>query len=130
MTYLERIDATPEADRFALIRGWLDTEALPLVNELREKRPILQTPVCTFVADFNDVIEVLRVHQVFSVRPYHDKMQPYLMSQDDTEVHFRDKSAMSAFSTGPISLASGHWWRKKPISRWTRPRGRSTRCPA
>ena len=97
MTYLARIDATPEADRFALIRGWLDTEALPLVNELREKRPILQTPVCTFVADFNDVIEVLRVHQVFSVRPYHDKMQPYLMSQDDTEVHFRDKSAMSAF---------------------------------
>ncbi len=97
MSYLDRIDATPEADRFALIRGWLDTEALPLVNELRDRRPILQTSVCTFVADFNDVIEVLRVNQVFSVKPYHEKMKPYLMSQDDTDVHFRDKSAMSAF---------------------------------
>ena len=97
MTYLERFDATPEADRFPLVRGWLDTEALPFVNELREKRPILKTSVCTFVADFNDVIEVLRVNQVFTVKPYEEKMKPYLMSQDDTPVHFRDKSAMSAF---------------------------------
>jgi cytochrome P450 len=97
MTYLERFDATPEADRFALARGWLDTEALPFVNELREKRPILKTPVCTFVADFNDVIEVLRVHQVFTNEPYHAKMDPYLMSQDDTPMHFRDKSATQAF---------------------------------
>ena len=97
MTYLERFDATPEADQFALARGWLDTEALPFVNELREKRPILKTSVCTFVADFADVIEVLRVHQVFTVKPYFAKMDPYLMSQDDTPMHFRDKSAMSAF---------------------------------
>ena len=97
MTYLERFDATPEADQFALARGWLDTEALPFVNELREKRPILKTSVCTFVADFADTIEVLRVHQVFTNEPYHAKMDPYLMSQDDTPMHFRDKSAMSAF---------------------------------
>ncbi len=97
MTYLERFDATQEADQFALARGWLDTEALPFVNELREKRPILKTSVCTFVADFNDVIEVLRVHQVFTNEPYHAKMDPYLMSQDDTPMHFRDKSATSAF---------------------------------
>ncbi len=97
MSYLERFDAAPEVDRFALVRGWLDTEALPFVNELRENRPILPTSVCTFVADFNDVIEVLRVNQVFTVKPYEEKMKPYLMSQDDTAVHFRDKSAMSAF---------------------------------
>ena len=97
MTYLERFDATPEPEQFALARGWLDTEALPFVNELREKRPILKTSVCTFVASFDDVIEVLRVNQVFTVEPYHEKMKPYLMSEDDTPVHFRDKSAMSAF---------------------------------
>jgi hypothetical protein len=97
MTYLERFDATPEADQFALARGWLDTEALPFVNELREKRPILKTSVCTFVADFADTIEVLRVHLVFTNEPCHAKMDPYLMSQDDTPMHFRDKSAMSAF---------------------------------
>ncbi len=97
MTYLERFDAAPEADRFGLVRTWLDHEALPFVNELREKRPILETPVCTLVADFNDVIEVLRVHQVFTVKPYEPKMTPYLMSVDDTPMHFRDKSAMSAF---------------------------------
>lgn len=97
MTYLERLDAAPEADRFQIARKWLDTEALPFVNELREKRPILRTSACTFVADFNDTIEVLRVHQVFTNEPYRKKMAPYLMSEDDTAVHFRDKSAISAF---------------------------------
>ncbi len=97
MTYLERFDATPEANRFALVHGWLETEALPFINELRAKRPILRTSVCTFVADFNDVVEVLRVHQVFTNKPYHEKMKPYLMSEDDTPMHNRDKSAMSAF---------------------------------
>ena len=97
MAYLERFDATPEPEQFALARGWLDTEALPFVNELREKRPILKTSVCTFVANFDDVIEVLRVNEVFTVEPYYAKMTPYLMSQDDTPVHFRDKSATSAF---------------------------------
>jgi cytochrome P450 len=97
MAYLEHFDATAETDRFLLVRNWLDHEALPFVSELREKRPILETPVCTFVADFADVVEVLRVHQVFTVKPYEPKMTPYLMSVDDTPMHFRDKSAMSAF---------------------------------
>jgi cytochrome P450 len=97
MTYLERFDTVPETERFALVRAWLDHEALPFVNELRQERPILETPVCTLVADFNDVIEVLRVHEVFSVKPYGPKMTPYLMSVDDMPMHFRDKSAMSAF---------------------------------
>jgi cytochrome P450 len=34
---------------------------------------------------------------VFTNEPYHKKMDPYTMSQDDTPMHFRDKSAMSAF---------------------------------
>ena len=99
MSYLDRYDATPDADKFKVARTWLDnpTDALGFCNEMREKRPIIKTDVCTFVADMNDVIEVLRVFDVFTVEPYKAKMSPYLMSEDDTAKHFRDKSLMSAF---------------------------------
>lgn len=59
MSYLAVFDATPEAERFALVRRWLDDEALPFVLELQARRPVLVTPVCTLVAKFQDVIEVL-----------------------------------------------------------------------
>jgi len=32
MTYLERFDATPESEQFALARGWLDTYRIPTID--------------------------------------------------------------------------------------------------
>ena len=44
----------PDAAKYPLVRGWIDTEPLPFFKELREKRPVLVTPVCTLVSRYDD----------------------------------------------------------------------------
>ena len=92
--YLEQYDAMPEADKFRLVRRWLDTEPLPFFKELREKRPILVTPACTLVTRFDDVREVLQLYKIFTVKPYAPKMDNYLMAHDDDALHTREKTLM------------------------------------
>jgi cytochrome P450 len=94
--YLEQYDAAADAEKFRLVRKWLDTEPLPLFKELREKRPVLVTPGATLVARFDDVTEVLNQPKVFTVAPYVPKMSNglYLMAHDDDALHTREKSIM------------------------------------
>jgi cytochrome P450 len=96
MAYLEQLDAAPAAQHFALVRGWMDREPLPFFAELRARRPILKTPVCTLVALYDDVLEVLRQPALFSVALYGPKMGDYMLAVDDTPMHFRDKAIMQA----------------------------------
>lgn len=93
-SYLERYDAAPDAEKFPLVRRWMDTEPLPFFKELREKRPILVTPDCTLVTRFDDVREILKMYKVFTVKPYVPKMDNYLMAHDDDALHTREKSLM------------------------------------
>jgi len=93
-SYLEQYDATADADKFPLVRRWMDTEPLPFFKELREKRPILVTPNCTLVTRFDDVREILNMPKVFTVQPYVPKMDNYLMAHDDDALHTREKSLM------------------------------------
>lgn len=94
--YLGQYDAAAEADKFPLVRKWLDTEPLPFFRELREKRPILVTPECTLVALYDDVTEVLNMPRVFTTALYLPKMGNgiYLMCHDDDALHTREKSLM------------------------------------
>lgn len=92
--YLEQYDAAPAADKFRLVRRWLDTEPLPFFKELREKCPILVTPECTLVTRFDDVREILQLYKIFTVKPYVPKMDNYLMAHDDDALHTREKSLM------------------------------------
>ncbi len=92
--YLEQYDAAAEADKFSLVRRWIDTEPLPFFKELRDKRPILVTPKCTLVTRFDDVREILLMYKVFTVKPYVPKMDNYLMAHDDDALHTREKSLM------------------------------------
>lgn len=92
--YLKQYDAAPDAEKFPLVRRWLDTEPLPFFKELREQRPILVTPECTLLARFDDVTEVLNMPTVFTVELYIAKMGDYLMSHDDDALHTREKSIM------------------------------------
>ena len=48
--YLEQYDATADADKFPLVYNWMWEEPLPFFKELREKRPILVTPVVTIIS--------------------------------------------------------------------------------
>lgn len=92
--YLERYDATPDTEKFSLVRCWMDTEPLPFFKELRANRPILVTPDCTLVTRFDDVREILKMYKVFTVKPYVPKMDNYLMAHDDDALHTREKSLM------------------------------------
>jgi len=94
--YLERYDATPDAQKWALARGWIDNEPLPFFKELREQRPVLVTPSCTLIARYDDVIEALNMPKIFTVTLYVPKMNNglYLMAHDDDALHYREKSIM------------------------------------
>ena len=72
--YLQQYDAAAEADKFPLVRQWLDNDPLAFFKELRGQRPILVTPECTLVALFDDVTEALNMPLVFTTALYLPKM--------------------------------------------------------
>jgi cytochrome P450 len=95
-TYLEQFDAAAPADKYPLVHNWIQTEPLSFFKELREQRPILVTPVCTLIANFDDVTEVLNMPLIFTAALYLPKMGNgiYLMAHDDDALHTREKSLM------------------------------------
>ena len=95
-TYLQRFDATPEVRRWPLVRGWIFNEPLPFFAELRRDRPILAMPEVTLAARFDDCLEIFNRYDLFSVALYKPKQGSYWMAQDDTAVHWREKSIMRA----------------------------------
>ncbi|MFO1058189.1 MAG: cytochrome P450 [Dongiaceae bacterium] len=66
--------------------------------ELRDRRPILRTPMATVVTRFRDVEEILHREEVFSVGPYLPRMMgvigPFVLSQDITPRYDHDISVM------------------------------------
>lgn len=103
MSYLEQYDAQSDdpAAQVKLVSGWIRTDWQPFFRELRECRPIFQTPGFTLVTRFPDVTEVLSRERVFSVRLYASRMDPvvngpFMLSRDDTPVNWREKGIMQA----------------------------------
>ena len=96
--YLDQYDATADADKFPLVYKWMWEEPLPFFKELREKRPILVTPVVTIISRFDDVTAVLNMPKIFTVELYLPKMGNgiYLMAHDDDALHTREKSMMQS----------------------------------
>jgi cytochrome P450 len=84
--------------QFRFIMEQIRGNALPFFKELRDDRPILQSPVATLVAQFRDVEEVLHREEVFSVSPYLPRMMgvigPFVLSQDITPSYDHDISVM------------------------------------
>ena len=93
-SFLEQYDKAPEDKKFSLVRNWLDNSPLPFFEELRAERPILVTAKGTLFAKFEDVMEILSLPSVFTVKLYEPKMGGYLMAEDDTPLHMREKSIM------------------------------------
>ena len=84
--------------QFRFIMEQIRGNALPFFKELRDDRPILQSPMATLVAQFCDVEEVLHREEVFSVSPYLPRMMgvigPFVLSQDITPSYDHDISVM------------------------------------
>jgi cytochrome P450 len=85
-------------EQFQFIMNQIQTNALPFFQELRDTRPILQTPMATLVARFRDVEEILHREKIFSVSPYLPRMMgvigPFVLSQDITPRYDHDISVM------------------------------------
>src|SRR5271166_4922671 len=84
--------------QFQFIVQQIEGNALPFFRELREDRPILQSPMATLVAQFRDVEEILHREEIFSVSPYLPRMMgvigPFVLSQDITPSYDHDISVM------------------------------------
>jgi cytochrome P450 len=84
--------------QFQFIMDQIRGNALPFFKELRDNRPILQSPMATLVAQFRDVEEILHRELVFSVSPYLPRMMgvigPFVLSQDITPRYDHDISIM------------------------------------
>ncbi len=92
--YLAQYATASHDERWPLVRGWIQNAPLPFFKELREQQPVLVTPVCTLLASFDDVIEVLSQPKMFTVELYKPKMGDYLMTEDDTPMHNTEKGIM------------------------------------
>jgi len=68
--YLALCEAATDAEKFPLVRRWIDNEPLPFFAQLRDQRPVLATPVATIVARLADVTEVLSQPKIFTVELY------------------------------------------------------------
>src|SRR5271166_6176421 len=84
--------------QFQFIMQQIEGNALPFFRELREDRPILQSPMATLVAQFRDVEEILHREEIFSVSPYLPRMMgvigPFVLSQDIAPSYDHDISVM------------------------------------
>ncbi len=92
--YLAQIDAAAPAARWGLVRGWIFSEPLPFFAEMRAERPVLELPEVTIAFRHADCMTILRRHHSFGVDLYEPKQGDYFMAQDDTAVHWREKSIM------------------------------------
>lgn len=95
-SFLKQYDQAPADEKFSLVRNWMDKSPLPFFEELRAKKPIFATAKGTLFAKFEDVVEILTLPSVFTVGLYEPKMEGYLMAEDDTALHMREKSIMQA----------------------------------
>ena len=94
--YLERFDQTPIAERWPLVRRWIFEEPLPFFSECRKNRPVLVMPELALATRLADCDEILRRYDLFSVALYKSKQGTYWMAQDDTAIHWREKSIMKS----------------------------------
>jgi len=88
------LNMTGENEKWPLIRQWMEDTPLLFFKQMREKSPIIVTPECTLLALYDDVIEALNHPTIFTVELYKPKMGDFLMTEDDTVLHHRDRNIM------------------------------------
>jgi len=103
MDYLEAYDALFESnpvDAMRLVAKWLNskTDIKPFFKQLRSERPIFRTLAFTIVAGTDDVFNIMKNENVFSVRLYQEKMENalgrFMLGNDDRIENYGDKTAM------------------------------------
>ena len=100
MAFLEEYDALVPDDvqeRIRLFFHWVQTDARALFHELRQRRPVLDTPLFLVVSRWTDVIELLSrpgTFNVNNVRSMDPSVGPFMLARDLTELNWHEKSIM------------------------------------
>jgi len=96
MSFLERIDAAPREQKWHVAREFIKTAPIDFFEELRHRRPILETDGATLLAHRTDVFESLDYPTIFTVDLNKLKMGDFMLALDETPINQRDKSVMRA----------------------------------
>ncbi len=92
--HLDTLMRLPPESRWRQARPWISAGDRSFFAALRHDAPLLRLPQVTVASRFVDCEEILRRHDLFSVSLYRPKQGDYLMAQDDTAQHWREKSLM------------------------------------
>ena len=95
--FLKTYDGVSEEHKWSLILDWFKYSPLAFFKELRENRPIMETPEGFLAARFDDIVEILDQPRLFTVKLYKPKMFSYLMTEDDTPLHNTEKAIMESY---------------------------------
>ena len=99
MGFLHEFDAAadPQGQVGAVLK-WLRSDWRSMYAEMRTERPILATPLFTFVTRATDVLDVLAQPSLFSVRGNRRTMDeavgPFMLARDETEINWEEKGLM------------------------------------
>ena len=104
-SFLDRYDRAPESQKWNLILDWFVNSPYEFFKELRENRPILETPEGVLLARYDDTIEALGRPKDFTVKFYKPKMGTYLMTQDETVQHDTEKRIMMSSYLDKLNLS-------------------------
>ncbi|WP_347302358.1 cytochrome P450 [Croceibacterium sp. TMG7-5b_MA50] len=101
MGFLQQFDAAADPQAKAgVVVDWLRGDWRGMYAELRAERPILPTPLFTFVTRATDVLDVLEQPTLFSVRANRRTMDeavgPFMLARDETEINWEEKGLMRA----------------------------------
>lgn len=100
MSFLEEYNALDQQQtQVELVGHWLAQNPAALFAELRERRPIFPSPQLTIVTKYDDVLEVLRRDDVFSIRLYTPKMERvaptgFLLGMPDSARYQKDAALL------------------------------------
>lgn len=85
----------------ALIQEWVVQKPGQLFKELRQNRPIFDTPAAVVVSRYRDVLEVIDFDEIFSVYPYGVAMKRnnggpnFILGMDRSPEYTHDRSALN-----------------------------------
>jgi cytochrome P450 len=101
MGFLAEFDgAQAQAAKVGIVIKWLRTDWRGMYAELRRDRPILPTPAFVMVTRATDVLDVLSLPSVYSVRANRRTMDssvgPFMLARDESAINWQEKGLIRA----------------------------------
>lgn len=100
LTEYDALPADPPAARIGHVVKHLRGDWRAMYADLRDNRPVFETPIFTMVTRATDVLDILSQQSLFSVRANAATMDPlvgpFMLARDDTAINWHEKGLMRA----------------------------------